>query len=300
MGKIDNKYMKKISLFFLMLLTVLIGSLVTCVNISCSSGNNDDVMDEENPHNPNESVNGSGNTNRVKYIKKRESGHDVTEVTEFVYDNKGRIIRCFTYYEGDREENGTSISYFDNYIDWYRSRFYVNENGKVDSMYYYDTDIKKNVDRYYYITKKEVGNEVIVERKSYRDRSKSYESRSSYERYTFTVDNKYKYYSETYNVGGAYMNTSVQRHNATFGDEPNNSNIDLNPFISYVRYDMSVYLTSAGYSYCPRKNLVTSSDNYRDYTYIRDKNGYVEKVTYLTYDSHSNFISNVNVDIIYE
>ena len=63
-------------------------------------------------------------------------------------------------------------------------------------------------------------------------RNKSYEKRSSYEKYTFT-DNKYNYYSESYNVGGEYMNTSVQRHNATFGDEPNNSNIDLNPYISF-------------------------------------------------------------------
>ena len=71
----------------------------------------------------------------------------------------------------------------------YRTRCFVNEEGKVDSMYYYDTIEKKKVDRYYYTTKKEDGNEVIVERKSYRDRNKSYEKRSSYEKYTFT-DNK--------------------------------------------------------------------------------------------------------------
>ena len=289
--------MKKSILLFLTPITIVIGS---CINISCSSGNNDEIADEENPQKPNEPENGNGNSNRVKYIKERDSRHDYTEVTEFFYDSKGRIIDCYTYDEGFRKENGTPISYFDDYVDWYTSRFFVNSEGKVDSMYYYDTIEKKKVDTYSYITTKKDGNELIVEKKSYRDRNKSYEKRRSYEKYTFTVDNKYNYYSETYNVGGAYMNTSVQRHNATFGDEPNNSNIDLNPFISFVRYDMSVYLTSSGFSYCPRKNLVTSSDNYRDYTYIRNKNGYVEKVIYLTYDSHSNFLSNVNVDIIYE
>lgn len=288
--------MKKSILLFLTPITIVIGS---CINISCSSGNNDEIADEENPQKPNEPENGSGNSNRVKYIKERDSRHDYTEVTEFFYDSKGRIINCYTYDEGFRKENGNLIGYYEHYVDMYRTRCFVNEEGKVDSMYYYDTIEKKKVDRYYYTTKKEDGNEVIVERKSYRDRNKSYEKRSSYEKYTFT-DNKYNYYSESYNVGGEYMNTSVQRHNATFGDEPNNSNIDLNPYISFVRYDISVLLSSSGLSHCPRKNLVTSSDNYRDYTYKRNKNGYVEKVIYLTYDSHSNFLSNVNVDIIYE
>ena len=285
---------------FLLLLTQITMFFVAGISISCSSGNDSGNTDGESNENSNESGNGSGNTNRVKYIKERDSRNDYTEVTEFFYDSKGRIIDCFTYDEGFRKENGTPISYFDDYVDWYRSRFFVNNEGKVDSMYYYDTDEKKKVDCYYYITKKEDGNEVIVERKSYRDINKLYDKRRSYEKYTFTVDNKYNYYSESYNVGGEYMNTSVQRHNATFGDEPNNSNIDLNPYISFVRYDISVLLSSSGLSHCPRKNLVTSSDNYRDYTYIRNKNGYVEKVIYLTYDSHSNFLSNVNVDIIYE
>ena len=268
--------------------------------VSCSGGGNDEILNEENLQNQNNSSNGSGKTNRVKYIKERESNHDGLEVTEFVYDKEGRIIRCFTYYEGDREENGTIISYYDDYIDWYKSRFFVNREGKVDSMYYYDTDKKNKISTYAYISVQQDGKDVTVEKKTYRDKNKSYESRSSYERYTFSANNEYKYYSENYNVGGAYMNTTYQRHNATFGDEPNNSNIDLNPYISFVRYDMSVLLSSSGLSYCPRKNLVTSSDNYKNYTYIRNKYGYVEKIIYLTYDRHGKFISNVNVDIIYE
>ena len=70
---------------------------VAGISISCSSGNDSGNTDGENNENSNESGNGSGNTNRVKYIKERDSRNDYTEVTEFFYDSKGRIIDCFTY-----------------------------------------------------------------------------------------------------------------------------------------------------------------------------------------------------------
>lgn len=231
-----------------------------------NDNNNQDNNGKENDEN-NDHLNGSTNiiTRIIKF--KYHDRNTIRDTILLDYDSKGRLISYNTLY----------ITYSDSTITIGNGTYSLNKEGLISSF--------KDDKGYGNVTYNDKNNSVIIER-FYKNNKKEWKSIT--ENY---IDNTHKSAITSYNVMNSIGGQDTNTYFCVLGNELNNSNIDINTFISYFNGGVGIpLLAGLGFLGNVHPCLVTQSGSrrndssrYDDYIYERNNNGYVSKITYNYY-----------------